>query len=99
MMYLTMRKILIILLLLLLVVLQYQLWFTDNGLIRTIKLHHLLNAQQKVNSELKAKNDALVNDVNNLKQGAGVVENTARHDLGMIKKGETFYRIIKSKKT
>ena len=76
-----MKKILIILLLLLLAVLQYQLWFTNNGLLKTIKLQHLINAKQQQNSELKVKNDVLANEINNLKQGIGVAENTARHDL------------------
>jgi len=32
--------------------------------------------------------------VQDLKQGLGAVEERAREELGMIKKGETFYQII-----
>jgi len=92
-----MKKILVIVLLLLLAVLQYQLWFTDNGLLKTMKLQKLVRSKQQLNAELKAKNDTLTNEINNLREGTGTAENAARHDLGMIKKGETFYRIINTK--
>ena len=93
-----MKKILVIVLLLLLVVLQYQLWFAAGGLGKTLKLQHLVHDQRKINSELKTQNDNLLDDVNDLKKGEAVIENTARHDLGMVKNGEVFYRIIKDKK-
>ena len=93
-----MKKILIIALLLLLVALQYQLWFANGGLGKALKLQRVVHAQQKLNSELKTQNGALLNDINNLKQGSTAIENVARHDLGMVKKGEVFYRIIKNDK-
>lgn len=86
---------LVILLLLLLVILQYQLWMSDNGLIRTIKLRHAVNQQKNLNAELQGKNETLERDIVSLKQGVDVAEGIARHDLGMVKKGETFYRIVK----
>jgi len=92
-----MKKILIILLVTLLGVLQYQLWFTENGLAKTMKLRRTVSAQQQANDELQAKNDKLTNEIGSLQQDGGVAENVARHDLEMIKKGETFYRIVKKK--
>lgn len=92
-----MKKILIIALLLLLAGLQYQLWFAPNGLSKMLKLQHVFRAQQKLNSELRNQNDSLLSDIDNLKQGTAGVEKMARHDLGMVKKGEVFYRLVKDK--
>lgn len=92
-----MKKILIIVLLILLAVLQYQLWFAGGGLGKMLRLQRTVHAQHKLNDELKSQNDTLVADVNNLKQGTAAVEQVARHDLGMVKKGEVFYRLVKNK--
>ena len=40
------------------------------------------------------RNDALAAEVEDLKSGEAAVEERARNELGMIKPGETFYRVI-----
>ncbi|MGH8400795.1 MAG: septum formation initiator family protein, partial [Gammaproteobacteria bacterium] len=37
----------------------------------------------------------LAAEVKDLKQGQAAIEEQARADLGMIKKGETFYQIVR----
>ena len=39
-------------------------------------------------------NDALAAEVQDLKSGEAAVEERARSELGMIKPGETFYRVV-----
>ncbi len=43
---------------------------------------------------LQQRNDALAAEVEDLKSGEAAVEERARSELGMIKPGETFYRVV-----
>jgi cell division protein FtsB len=46
------------------------------------------------NAGLRQRNDALAAEVEDLKSGEAAVEERARSELGMIKPGETFYRVV-----
>jgi len=78
----------------LLVVLQYPLWFGSGGVLALWRLNREIAAQQADNLALKERNAALAAEVNDLKQGYEAIEERARTELGMIKKGETFYQVI-----
>jgi cell division protein FtsB len=79
------------------VVLQYALWFGDGGLIASWRLKREITAQHAENVRLTQRNDALAAEVVDLKQGLAAVEERARAELGMVKKGETFYQVIDEK--
>ena len=49
------------------------------------------------NARLKARNDALDAEVRDLKEGTEALEERARLELGMIRKDETFYQVIRGK--
>lgn len=77
-----------------LVLLQYRLWLGNGSL---TELHHLQDQQQETidsNKVLKERNDALAAEITDLKQGLGAIEERARSELGMIKKGEIFYQLV-----
>lgn len=78
----------------LLLVLQYPLWFGDGGIIALWQLKREIVAQKAENERLKERNRALEAEVLDLKQGLEAVEERARAELGMVKKGERFYQII-----
>lgn len=40
------------------------------------------------------RNAALAAEVKNLRKGKEAIEEIARYDLGMLKKGETFFQVI-----
>jgi len=84
-------------LLVILILLQYPLWFGDGGVIAVWRLNREIAAQQKENAQLKDRNQTLEAQVNDLKQGLEVIEGRARSELGMVKKGETFYQVIDPK--
>jgi cell division protein FtsB len=84
-------------LLAMLVLLQYPLWFGNGGVYVVWRLHREIAVQQKENDQLKERNRTLEAQVNDLKQGLEVIEGRARSELGMVKKGETFYQVIDPK--
>ena len=87
-------KTLALILVVILAFLQYELWFSKNGIREYIALKEAISAQKKVNTEASQQNQKLVIEVNNLRHGHEAIEEHARNDLGMIKPGETFYQVI-----
>ena len=85
-------------LLVFLVLLQYRLWFGKNSVPDYLSLQEEVVRQQKDNDKLKQRNKLLYADTDDLKSGLEAIEERARKELGMIKEGETFFRIIPSDK-
>jgi cell division protein FtsB len=74
---------------------QYRLWQQPNGLYDLFLLKKNLKAQQAENMRLKQRNDELLFQIKRLRHSKDAVEARARNELGMIKKDETFYQIVK----
>ncbi|EGQ7931785.1 cell division protein FtsB [Vibrio vulnificus] len=74
--------------------LQYTLWFGKNGVSDYYTIETDIEAQQLVNTKLQARNSEMYAEIDDLKQGLDAIEERARHELGMLKEGETFYRIV-----
>jgi cell division protein FtsB len=89
-------KALIAILIVLLLILQYKLWFGDGNMREVWQLQSAIEEQKNENEKLRERNAALEAEVQDLKQGLEAIEERARSELGMIKKGETFYQIIES---
>jgi cell division protein FtsB len=87
-------KALIAILIVLLLILQYTLWFGDGNMREVWRLQAAIEQQKKENEKLRERNTALEAEVQDLKKGLAAVEERARSELGMIKKGETFYQIV-----
>ncbi|BEU02484.1 cell division protein FtsB [Agarivorans sp. OAG1] len=85
-----------ILLILIVLLLQYQLWFGKNSLNDYFALREEVTKHDLANQELAQRNSVLVAEIADLRSGLDAVEEHARNELGMIKQGETFYRIIPS---
>lgn len=58
------------------------------------RIRQAVESQQEENARLQARNNALRAEVEDLKRGTAAIEERARSELGMIKKGETFYQVI-----
>jgi len=87
-------KILFYILLGILIGLQYPLWLGDGGALALWKLKREISLQQTENVQLKERNQALEAEVRDLKEGYEALEERARAELGMVRRGETFYQII-----
>lgn len=74
--------------------LQADLWFSDDGYLKTLKLQAAVAEQSALNDSLRQRNAALDAEVINLKQGVDAAEERARTDLGMIGERETFYQVV-----
>ncbi len=83
-----------LLLLALLVWLQYSLWFGKNGLHDYTRVNDDVTAQQATNAKLKARNDQLFAEIDDLNGGQEAIEERARNELSMTRPGETFYRLV-----
>jgi len=78
----------------LLILLQYPLWFGHGSVYTLWRLKSEIAAQKEENARLKDRNQALEAEVVDLKQGYEAIEERARTELGMVKKGETFFQVI-----
>lgn len=74
--------------------LQADLWFSDDGYRKTLKLRDAVADQRALNDSLRERNAALDAEVINLKQGVDAAEERARTDLGMIGESEIFYQVV-----
>lgn len=87
-------RILVAILLILFLLLQYDLWVGDGSLATVWHLKQEIKQQKAENRQLRERNRALEAEVQDLKQGLEALEERARNELGMIKKGETFIQVI-----
>jgi len=83
-----------LLLLVLLGWLQYSLWLGKNGIHDYTRVNDDVAVQQANNAKLKARNDQLFAEIDDLTGGSEAIEERGRSELGMIKPGETFYRLV-----
>ena len=90
---------LLIVLVAMLAFLQYRLWLGEGGRGSVAVLSERVAEQARENEGLQQRNDALAAEVEDLKSGEAAVEERARSELGMIKPGETFYRVVEPEGT
>ena len=77
-----------------LALLQYKLWIGNGSFAEVYRLDQTILAQEKENAAARERNLALQAEVDDLKHGMDALEERARNELGMIKKNETFFRVI-----
>ena len=73
--------------------LQYDLWFGESSLPDLWQLQQSIVQQHQDNKMLKERNASLAAEVADLKQGSHAIEERARSELGMVKKGEVFIQV------
>lgn len=79
----------------LLAIIQAQLWLGKGGIPSVAELERALQEQKAGNEEAHRKIDQLSAEVNDLKEGLNMVEERARHELGMVKPNEIYVQIAK----
>lgn len=87
-------RMLTVLLIALLGWLQYDLWLGKNGFSDYWEIKNNVAVQQLANDKLRQRNQQMYAEIADLKRGQEAIEERARHELGMIKPDETFFRIV-----
>src|SRR5690625_6769799 len=85
---------LLIRLIVLLAALQYRLWVGPGSLAEVARLEQRIQQQREENQALSQRNDRLAEEVASLKAGLGAVEERARQELGLIRRGGSFYLVL-----
>lgn len=84
-------------LLLLLIWLQYKVWLQDGGIPEALQLQQEVEEVAVEVKKLQERNLSLDAEVKDLKKGLDAIEERARSEMGMIKKGEVYYQVIEPK--
>jgi len=87
-------KLLLVILVVLLIALQFRLWTGEGSIAEISAYDEKIASQSAENQTLQQRNEALLQEVADLKTGLDSIEERARDELGMIKKGETFFLIV-----
>lgn len=82
------------LLIVLLALIQYGLWGGQSSLANYYELKQTVAQQKEENEHNKARNQILYAEINDLRNGKEAIEERARNELGMIREGEVFYRVV-----
>jgi cell division protein FtsB len=88
-------RVVVLVLIALLALLNHQLWLSeDRGFQKVWLLKDAIKAQVTENAALTERNKTLEAEVKDLKEGLAAVEERARLEMGMVRQGETFFRIL-----
>ncbi|MGF1705623.1 cell division protein FtsB [Enterovibrio baiacu] len=74
--------------------LQYHLWWGKNGITDYLEVSAVSELAIQANDKLHQRNQQMYAEIADLKRGQEAIEERARNELGMIKPGETFFRIV-----
>ncbi len=87
-------RILTLILILLLITLQFRLWVGKGSLAEVYNLKNEIAELEGELAKMGDRNQELLAEVKDLQSKREWVEERAREDLGMIRKGEVFYQVI-----
>ncbi|NIM28443.1 MAG: cell division protein FtsB [Gammaproteobacteria bacterium] len=87
-------KALTVVLISLLALVQFRLWVGDESLAEVWRLRQAIASQTSENALLASRNQRLEAEVRDLKNGIEAVEERARLELGMIRRGEIYFQIV-----
>ena len=77
--------------------LQYRLWWGDGGVREYKETLGRIEELRQEGEQRRARNAAVAADVADLRDGTDAIEERARHDLGLVKPGETFVQVYEDK--
>ena len=91
-------RLITVVLLVLLALVHAELWFGKGGVARVRELQARLGAQNATNELARQRNEQLDAEVRDLKEGLEMVEERARHELGMVKPDEIYVQVSRARR-
>lgn len=67
-------------------------FFGEKGLLQVYRLRRELKEIERVNMELRQENERMRAEIGNLRTNKKYIEELARRELGLVKKGEIVYQ-------
>ncbi|WP_431053840.1 cell division protein FtsB [Testudinibacter sp. TW-1] len=89
-------RVLIIILGGLLLLFQYSFWFGKNGYRDNQAVQQEIEQRTAENTQLSQRNQLIMAEIKDLKEGVVAVEERARSEHDMVKSNEVFYRLMKA---
>jgi cell division protein FtsB len=86
------KKRILVPILLLISVMVFFTFFGDKGLLQVYRLRRELKEIERTNTELRQENEKLRAEIDNLRTNKKYIEELARRELGLVKKGEIVYQ-------
>ena len=87
-------RFLLALLLLIFLALQYRLWVGEGSYAEVRHLQQEIASRKADLQRMEKENQELRAEIEDLKKGLEAIQERARNELGMIKKGETYFQIV-----
>ena len=87
-------RILVVVLLVVIAGLQARLWTGQGSFAHVHRLEEKVSLRSAENDSRRGRNAVLKAEILDLKQGLEAVEDIARSELGLIKKGEIFFLLV-----
>ena len=87
-------RLLLLLLVALAGLIQYPLWAGRGGWLAVWDMQEQVATQRSINEGLRARNQALAAEVEDLRSGTEASEERARAELGMMRQGELYVQIL-----
>jgi cell division protein FtsB len=88
------QRTLLVIGLLLLALVQYRIWFDDSGVLANRALQERIERVHQDIDVLQDRNTQLHLEIDDLRQGTAILEEKAREDLGLVRKGETLILFV-----
>ncbi len=73
---------------------QYPLWMGRGGWLSVLDMQEHIATQRGINEGLRARNVALLAEVDDLRTGTEAAEERARAELGMMRQSELFVQVL-----
>ena len=75
---------------------QFRLWWSDSGVRDVSRLRQSVEQARLQNQRLSERNQQMVEQVRDLKQGTAAIEELARSELGLIAPRETYSQVVEA---